>query len=60
LNECIFSEENDKNVFSEDCEKEQIETANFVAESIEKNEEKLDSDDFILDEPSPTAEINEN
>ena len=54
LNEHIFSEENDKRIFSEDCEKEQIETANFAAESVEQNEEQLDSDDFVLDEPTPS------
>ena len=60
LNECIFSEENDKRIFSEDCEKEQIETAKFAADSIVKNEEQLDSDDFVLDEPTPSIHGNQS
>lgn len=51
----LFSEENDKHIFSEDCEKEQIETANFA---VENNEERLDSDDFVLDEPTPSINGN--
>jgi len=55
LNQYIFSEENDKHIFSEDNEREQIETANFAPEH---NEEGLDSDDFVLDEPTPSIHGN--
>lgn len=63
LNECIFSEENDKHIFSEDNEKEQKETANFardtIRSSVKQGDEQLDPEDFVL-ESSPSVHGNQS